>query len=128
MTGEEKTPETTLETRSQPGSGNGTPEPAPVPGIRVDDANVMPFYANFCRVTGTPEEVVFDFGINTQPFSSGAPVVRVQQRVVMNFYTAKRMLRALELTIQRHEATFGPLETDVQKRVVASASAKSDAA
>ena len=27
------------------------------------------------------------------------------------------MLHALQLTIQRHEATFGVLETDVQKRV-----------
>jgi hypothetical protein len=27
------------------------------------------------------------------------------------------MLHALQLTVQRHEATFGVLETDVQKRV-----------
>ena len=27
------------------------------------------------------------------------------------------MLHALQLTIQRHEATFGVLETDVQRRV-----------
>ena len=27
------------------------------------------------------------------------------------------MLHALQLTIQRHEQTFGVLETDVQKRV-----------
>ena len=30
----------------------------------------------------------------------------------------ERMLHALTLTIQRHEATFGVLETDVQKRVM----------
>jgi len=36
---------------------------------------------------------------------------------VVNYYTAKRMLAALQLTIQRHEAAFGTLETDVQKRV-----------
>jgi hypothetical protein len=35
----------------------------------------------------------------------------------MNFYSAKRMLHAIQLTIDRHEATFGTLETDVQKRV-----------
>ena len=38
-----------------------------------------------------------------------------------NYYTAKRMLHALQLTVQRHEATFGVLETDVQKRVMSSA-------
>ena len=89
------------------------------PVVQVQEDSVVPCYANFCRVTGTPEEVVLDFGINTQPFGPTAQPVRVQQRVVMNFYTAKRMLRALELTIQRHEAAFGVLETDVQKRVLA---------
>ncbi len=87
-------------------------------GVKVDDAAVTPCYANFCRVTGTPEEVVLDFGINTQPFTSSPEPIRVQQRVVLNFYTAKRMLRALELTLQRHEAAFGVIETDVQKRLV----------
>jgi len=37
---------------------------------------------------------------------------------VTNYFTAKRMLHALQLTLQRHEAVFGVLEPDVQKRVV----------
>jgi hypothetical protein len=36
---------------------------------------------------------------------------------VTNYYTAKRLLHALQMTLQRHEATFGVLEIDVQKRV-----------
>ena len=43
--------------------------------------------------------------------------IPVTQRIVVNFYTAKRLLHALGMTIQRHEAVFGPLEIDVQKRV-----------
>jgi hypothetical protein len=39
------------------------------------------------------------------------------QRIIINFYTAKRLLQALAMTVQRHEAVFGVLETDVQKRV-----------
>ena len=35
----------------------------------------------------------------------------------MNYYTAKRLLHALSLSVQRHEAVFGVLETDIQKRV-----------
>jgi len=35
---------------------------------------------------------------------------------VTNLYTAKRLLHVLQLTVQRHEATFGAIETDVQKR------------
>jgi hypothetical protein len=43
--------------------------------------------------------------------------VKVNHRLVTNYYTAKRMLHALHLSIQRHEQAFGTLEIDVQKRV-----------
>ena len=85
--------------------------------LEIDDSKVMALYANFCRVTGTPEELIIDFGLNPQPFGMPTHPIPVTQRIITNFYTAKRMLHALQLTIQRHEATFGVLETDVQKRV-----------
>ena len=34
----------------------------------------------------------------------------------MNFYTAKRLCSALVATLQRIEASFGPIELDVQRR------------
>jgi len=85
--------------------------------VEIDDSKVMALYANFCRVTGTPEELIIDFGLNPQPFGVPTHPIPVTQRIITNFYTAKRMLHALNLTIQRHEAAFGVLETDVQKRV-----------
>ena len=85
--------------------------------VEIDDSKVLANYANFCRVTGTPEELIIDFGLNPQPFGLPTHPIPVSQRIITNFYTAKRMLHALQLTIQRHEATFGVLETDVQKRV-----------
>jgi hypothetical protein len=85
--------------------------------IQIDDSKVLALYANFCRVTGTPEELIIDFGLNPQPFGVPTAPIPLTQRIVTNFYTAKRMLHALTLTIQRHEATFGVLETDVQRRV-----------
>ncbi len=85
--------------------------------VQIDDTKAMALYANFCRVTGTPEELIIDFGLNPQPFGVPTEPIPVTQRIITNFYTAKRMLHALSLTIQRHEATFGVLETDVQKRV-----------
>ena len=78
-------------------------------------------YSNFCRVTGTPEELIIDFGLNQQPFGIPTAPIAITQRIVTNFFTAKRMLHALQLTVQRHEATFGVLETDVQRRVHPSA-------
>ena len=104
-----------------PAVGSGQPAP-PQQGqqraqVEIDDSRASATYANFCRVTGTPEELIIDFGVNSQPFGVPTSPIPVTQRIITNFYTAKRMLHALTLTIQRHEATFGVLETDVQKRV-----------
>ncbi len=87
------------------------------PQIQIDDSKAHSAYANFCRVTGTPEELILDFGLNSQPFGVPTEPVSVDQRLILNFYTAKRMMHALQMTIQRQEATFGVLETNVQKRV-----------
>lgn len=93
--------------------------------VQVNDDKAMCAYANFCRVTGTPEELIIDFGLNSQPFGIPTEPVQITQRIVTNYYTAKRMLHALHLSVQRHEQAFGVLETDVQKRVVAQPKAQS---
>jgi hypothetical protein len=85
--------------------------------VQIDDSKAIASYANFCRVTGTPEELIIDFGLNPQPIGVPTQPIPVTQRIITNFFTAKRMLHALQLTVQRHEATFGVLETDVQRRV-----------
>lgn len=94
-----------------------TPPIAGRPQIQVDDSKAKASYANFCRVTGTPEELIIDFGLNPQPMGIPSSPIPVNERIVTNFYTAKRLLHALSMTIQRHEAAFGVLEVDVQKRV-----------
>ena len=85
--------------------------------VQIDDSKAVASYSNFCRVTGTPEELIIDFGLNPQPVGVPTEPICVSQRIITNFYTAKRMLQLLQMTIQRHEATFGALEIDVQKRV-----------
>ncbi len=95
-----------------------TPEQPQRQPVQVDASKARAAYANFCRVTGTPEELIIDFGLNTQPMGVPAEPIEVTDRVVMNYFTAKRMLSALSMSLQRHEAAFGVLETDVQKRVM----------
>lgn len=112
---EQKTP-----TAQQPESAQGAAA-ADQPRVQVDDSGAACSYANFCRVTGTPEELIIDFGLNSQPFGVPSEPVQITQRIVTNYFTAKRMLHALHLSVQRHEQAFGVLETDVQKRVVAKA-------
>jgi Protein of unknown function (DUF3467) len=83
----------------------------------VDTAQLSAAYANFCRVTGTPEELVLDFGLNTQMTPVAGEPVKLTHRLVMNYFTAKRLLGALHMAVQQHEGTYGVLETDIQKRV-----------
>jgi len=86
--------------------------------IDINDSKCFASYANFCRVTGTPEELVVDFGLNKQVGPQVSEPIDISQRIVVNFYTAKRLLAALRMAVQRHEAAFGTLETDVQRRAV----------
>ncbi len=85
--------------------------------LQVHDANAIACYANFCRVTGSPEELIIDFGLNPQPVGVPKDPIEVKQRIIVNFFTAKRLLAALQMSVQRHEAVFGVLETDIQKRL-----------
>ena len=98
-------------------------EPTPTPAeaaqqseIILKDEHAHAAYSNFARVTATPEEVIIDFGLNPNPFLAGRQEVAVTQRLIMNFYTAKRLCSALMMTLQRHEATFGSVELDVRRR------------
>src|SRR3954454_3388501 len=106
------------ESSTQRGEGRQEASEQRPPRIEVTDKHVLCLYANFCRVTGTPEELILDFGLNAQPFGVPTEPVDVKQRIVVNYFTAKRMLQALHMSVQRHEQAFGVLETDVQKRVV----------
>ena len=87
-----------------------------VQGVIVDDRNAQPSYTNFCRVNATPEEVILDFGLNSEPSNAGF-AIPISHRIVCNFYTAKRLLMVLGAALERHEETFGELEIDVGKRV-----------
>ena len=90
---------------------------APQVKITMDDSNVQAAYSNFCRVTGTPEEVIIDFSLNPNPYAQQDQKIRVDNRLVLNLYTAKRLYAALQQTIMRHEQSFGVIELNVRRRL-----------
>ena len=98
--------------------------------IRINEQNMTSSYANAFRTNGTAEEVMLDFGFNIinpmavqqqqqqeQP-QQGQPeiIFQVNDRVIMNYYSAKRLAITLSQLIRRHEEQFGELELDVTKR------------
>lgn len=90
-----------------------------VPAV-IEAADLKASYANFVRVSGTPEELVLDFGLNTQQSGADPAPVKIVERLVVNHYTAKRLYLTLGAALQRHEQVFGALETDISKRVIPS--------
>src|SRR5215831_7616583 len=91
------------------------------PEVVLNEKGAHAAYANFARVTATPEEVIIDFALNPNPFLAGKQDIQVSQRLIVNFFTAKRLWIALGQTIQRHEATYGSVELDVTRRAHPSA-------
>lgn len=112
----------TKEENPQPAATQAAPtgNPQEQAQVLIDLSKTQVAYANFCRVTGTPEELIVDFGLNAELASVPTSPIEISQRIVLNYYTAKRLLGALYTSVQRHEAAFGSLEVDVQKRVLPS--------
>ena len=104
-----------------PAAPQAAGQQAAQPRVEIDDTEIVASYANFCRVTGTPEELIVDFGLNSEPMGVPKSPLKINQRIITNYFTAKRMLHALQLSVQRHEAAFGALEVDVRKRLTPSA-------
>ena len=103
-----------------PSAGAMVPVPQTPPPVRLEISaqGMTTTYSNFFRVAGTFEELLLDFGFHTGIVVGTTPEpAKVTHRMVMSFATAKRLLGALQAAMQRHEQTFGPVETDPQKRV-----------
>jgi hypothetical protein len=91
-----------------------TPAPAEAP---LDLSDVTTAYTNWYRVTGTPEELMLEFALTPHLGVVTEDPIRVKQRLVMSYYTAKRLLAHLHYALRRHEDVFGPLEMDIRKRM-----------
>lgn len=106
---------TTEDNAADDAAGNDAPAEKPAApaapqqrvAVEVDDSDTVCTYANFCRVTGSPEELIVDFALNPQPMGAPTSPIQIKQRTVMNYYTAKRLLAALQMSVQRHEGVFG---------------------
>ena len=79
--------------------------------VRLDISNLKSSYCNVCNVTSTREEVILNFGINTN-WDRGQPDFEVQllYRVILSPYAAKRLQGVLTNLIREHETRYGELK------------------
>jgi hypothetical protein len=101
-----------------PGLSQRDQQPAQPAGAQpsVESNSLKTTYANFCKVHVTPEELILDFGLNTQIVPNPKEPVKLTSRLVMSYYTAKRLALALQRVIQEHEKVYGKIELDFRKR------------
>ncbi len=89
--------------------------------VRIDESEMTSTYASGFRTSATAEEMMLDFGLNMvrvtgQEKSLNEIVFMAKNRIIMNYYTAKRLALGLGLIIRRYEEEFGELQLDAAKR------------
>jgi len=89
--------------------------------VRIDERNLQTSYVSGFRPTMTAEEVILDFGLNLihptgekeEPFDV---VFQASNRLIMSYFSAKRLTVTLAQIIRRYEQQFGPVELNAAKR------------
>jgi len=104
----------------EPASGQAQPGQQQI-RLRMDHREMSTSYANMVMTHSMPNEVLLDFGLNlvapsAQPDSQPEMIFKVNDRIIMNYYSAKQLAITLSQVIRRHEEQFGELELDVSRR------------
>jgi hypothetical protein len=79
--------------------------------IRWDSSNMRSAYANVFNVTAIREEIVLLLG-ESEWLDKDERTVRLTNRILLNPFTAKRLLILLQNAVQKHELKYGPLESE----------------
>ena len=92
--------------------------------LQIDDSQTPLLYSTTVRVWGSSEEINLDFAGPIRPGTQPRTArLKIDQRVVLNPWAAKRLAVALGQAVGRFEATYGTLELDERRRRVAGAPA-----
>jgi len=112
---EETSPEQPIEEQAKDQTGQKRIQ------VAIDERDLKTSYSNGFRTSGTAEEIVLDFGFNQVQITNakkgeGKIVFHVNERIIMNYYSAKRLAITLAQIIRRYEQKFGELELNAAKR------------
>ena len=91
-----------------------TPKVPSGPMVRFDDSNITNAYANVCNVSSSREEVVLVFGMNNAWERDASEVrVKLNSRVILSPFAAKRLAMLLDSVIKQYETRFGTMDVGV---------------
>jgi hypothetical protein len=81
------------------------------PTVKFDDTGITNAYANVCNVSSSREEVVLVFGMNNAWERDASEVhVKLNSRVILSPFAAKRLALLLDNVIKQYEARFGAMD------------------
>ena len=83
--------------------------------VNVNDSKMTTHYTNAFRQHANQHEVILDMGVNVAAKDNDGNVqmqFNVDNRLVMNYVTAKRMAGILVQIVQAHEKQFGEIKLD----------------
>lgn len=91
--------------------------------VRIDETNVKTSYASGFRPAVTAEEVILDFGLNLPRVTGDKEspyevVFQANNRIIMSYYSIKRLAIALGQIVRRFEEKFGEIELNAAKRSI----------
>jgi hypothetical protein len=104
------------EDQNQPTETVTAPEQQPQTQLRIDDAQATTHYSSTSRIWGSAEEIIIDFSQGIRPAGPNAAVLKIDSRIILSPFAAKRLALALGQTVQRFEQTYGVIEIDPRKR------------
>jgi hypothetical protein len=96
-------------------------EGAPQQGVQIllDERELRQIYSNAYRIHATADEVVIDVGFNMPNPNPQAGqqqlLLKITDRVIMSYMTAKRLSLSLSQLIKRYEQQFGELTAPTQR-------------
>lgn len=85
--------------------------------LKVDDSNTPSTYSSTVRVWASAEEINLDFAGPLRPSGPKEATLKIDQRMILNPYAAKRLALALGQAVARYEQSYGSLELDPRKRM-----------
>jgi len=90
------------------------PKPATGPIVKFDDTGITNAYANVCNVSSSREEVVVVFGMNNAWERDPSEVrVKLNSRVILSPFAAKRLAMLLDSVMKQYEARFGSMDLGI---------------
>ena len=89
--------------------------------LLLDERELRQIYTNSYRINATPDEVIVDLGFNmpnpnTQPNQPQQILLKINDRVVMSYLTAKRLSLSLSQVVRQYEQRYGELVPPGQGR------------